>query len=70
MDLNSSKCYKSIEKRSTSKFKLQKKIINEIRTVCNSVGKNTVILVILQNLSQLIGLLFLSNSSVIIEIRS
>ena len=45
-------------------------MINEIRPVCNSGEKNTNLAVILQNLSQLIGLLFLRKSSAIVEIRS
>jgi len=71
LDLCSSKCYKKVEKGSTSKFKVQKKMINKIQTVCNSAEKKYGNLaVILENLSQLIGLLFLSNFSAIIEIRS
>ena len=42
LDFSSSKCYKKVEKRSTSKFQV-KKIINEIRSVCNFAEKNTVI---------------------------
>jgi len=46
-------------------------MINKIQTVCNSAKKKYGNLaVILENLSQLIGLLFLSNSSAIIEITS
>ena len=46
-------------------------MINEIRPVCNSGTKNyDNLAVILQNLSQLIGAIFLCNSSVIVEIRS
>jgi len=46
-------------------------MINKIQTVCDSAEKKyDNLAVILENLSQLIGLLFLSNSSAIIEIRS
>jgi len=59
LDLISLECYKKIEKISVSKFKVQKKMINEIRTVC----KNGDLAVIFRHLSQFIGLLFLSDSS-------
>jgi len=46
-------------------------MINKIQKVCNSSEKKYGNLaVILENLSQLNGLLFLSNSSAIVELRS
>jgi len=46
-------------------------MINQKQKVCNSAGKKYGNLAaILENLSQLIGLLFLSNSSAIVELRS
>jgi len=46
-------------------------MINQKQKVCNSAEKKYGSLaVILKNLSQLIGLLILSNSSVIVELRS
>ena len=52
------------EKKKYIKIQYAKKIINEIRTVCKILTlENGDSAVIFGNLSQLIGLLFLSNSS-------
>jgi len=58
-DLSSLKCYRKSGKNSESKFKIQKKMINQKQSVCNSgAEKNSEATVILKNLSQLIAALF------------
>jgi len=70
LDLCSLKCYKKVEKRSTSKFQVQKNDKSKTKSVQFCRKKYGNLAAILENLSQLIGLLFLSNSSAIVELRS
>jgi len=70
LDLCSLKCYKRVEKRSTSKFKVQKNDKSKTKSVQFCQKKYGNLAAILENLSQLIGLLFLSDSSAIVELRS
>jgi len=60
-----------IRKKKYSKIQGTQKMINKIQKVYNSAEKKYGNLAaILKNLSQLIGLLFLRNSSAIVELRS
>ena len=58
-------------KKNYSKIQSTQKMINKIQKVDNSAEKKyDNLAAILKNLSQLIGLLFLSNSSAIIDLTS
>jgi len=57
-------------KKKYSKIQSTQKMINKIQKVYNSAEKYGNLAALLKNLSQLIGLLFLSDSSAIFELRS
>jgi len=70
MDLRSLKCYKRVKKISIAKIKIQKNDKSNTISVQYWHGKYGKVAVILQNLSQLIGALFLCDTSAYDEIRS